>query len=42
MIPRHIQPEIHHQLDEYPIVTSIGPRESGKTTLVRAALPDYA
>lgn len=29
------------QLKEYPIVTVLGPRQSGKTTLVKAALPDY-
>ena len=42
MIPRQIQPELLHQLDEYPIVTVLGPRQAGKTTLVRAVLPDYA
>lgn len=42
MIPRHIQPELQQQLGEYPIVTVLGPRQAGKTTLVRAALPDYA
>ena len=29
------------QLTEYPIVTILGPRQSGKTTLVRAVLPNY-
>jgi hypothetical protein len=28
-------------LREYPIVTVIGPRQAGKTTLVRAVLPEY-
>jgi hypothetical protein len=41
MIPRHITAEFQTQLREYPIVTVIGPRQAGKTTLVRAALPDY-
>jgi hypothetical protein len=26
---------------EYPVVTVLGPRQAGKTTLVRMALPDY-
>ncbi len=30
------------QLNEYPIVTVLGPRQAGKTTLVKAALPDYS
>ncbi|MCH8538627.1 MAG: ATP-binding protein [Alkalimonas sp.] len=42
MIPRAITPELLLQLKEYPIVTVIGPRQAGKTTLVRAMLPDYA
>jgi len=41
MIPRHLQPELQTQLSEYPIVTILGPRESGKTTLLKAVLPDY-
>ena len=41
MIPRHLTPELLTQLKEYPIVTVLGPRQSGKTTLTRAALPDY-
>ena len=41
MIPRHLQPELQTQLSEYPIVTILGPRQSGKTTLVKAVLPDY-
>jgi hypothetical protein len=41
MIPRHLTAELLAQLEEYPIVTVIGPRQAGKTTLVRATLPDY-
>lgn len=41
MIPRHIQPELQAQLSEYPIVTVLGPRQAGKTTLVRSVLPGY-
>ena len=41
MIPRQLKSELLQQLSEYPIVTVIGPRQAGKTTLVRATLPDY-
>lgn len=41
MIPRRIQSELQAQLSEYPIVTVLGPRQAGKTTLVRALLPGY-
>lgn len=41
MIPRTLTAELLTQLGEYPIVTLLGPRQAGKTTLVRAALPDY-
>lgn len=40
MILRFLKTELLTQLGEYPIV--IGPRQAGKTTLVRDALPDYA
>lgn len=30
------------QLKEYPVVTLLGPRQAGKTTLARALLKDYA
>ncbi|WP_022954286.1 ATP-binding protein [Leucothrix mucor] len=41
MIPRHLTSELLTQLKEYPIVTVLGPRQAGKTTLTRNALPDY-
>lgn len=41
MIPRIAQQELLAQLQEFPIVTVLGPRQAGKTTLVRSALPDY-
>ena len=41
MIPRSITPEFLTQLNEYPIVTVLGPRQAGKTTLVRETLPDF-
>lgn len=42
MIPRLLKKELLKQLDEYPIVTVLGPRQAGKTTLVIDALPDYS
>lgn len=41
MIPRNLTSELLTQLKEYPIVTVLGPRQSGKTTLTRAVLQDY-
>ena len=41
MIPRHLNARLVKAVTEYPVVTVTGPRQSGKTTLVRAALPDY-
>lgn len=42
MIKRHIEPEFLQLLGEYPIVTILGPRQAGKTTLARQLLPNYA
>lgn len=41
MIPRILTDELLAQLAEYPVVTVIGPRQAGKTTLAKAALPGY-
>lgn len=41
MIPRLAQTELLNQLGEFPIVTVLGPRQAGKTTLVRVALPEF-
>lgn len=41
MIKRDIITELYTQLKEFPIVTVLGPRQAGKTTMVRAALPEY-
>ncbi len=41
MIARELESELHTLLGEFPIVTVLGPRQAGKTTLVRAALQDY-
>ncbi len=40
MIPRHAAATLHRLLAGFPVVTVTGPRQSGKTTLVRAALGD--
>jgi predicted AAA+ superfamily ATPase len=42
MIEREITKELLMLLKEYPIVTVIGPRQAGKTTLVRKVLLDYS
>ncbi|KNZ31356.1 MAG: hypothetical protein AD742_17465 [Methylibium sp. NZG] len=39
MIPRAAAPRILRLLDGFPVVTVTGPRQSGKTTLMRALLP---
>ena len=39
MIPRHAAPRILRLLQSFPVVTVTGPRQSGKTTLVRQLLP---
>lgn len=39
MITRKIEPELLVFAKEYPAITILGPRQSGKTTLARAAFP---
>lgn len=41
MIKRKILPELKKLLSEYPIVTILGPRQAGKTTLAQASLKDF-
>lgn len=41
MIPRILTAELLAQLREFPLVTILGPRQAGKTTLVRHALPGF-
>lgn len=41
MIKRQIEVELHRLLEEYPIVTLLGPRQAGKTTLAKTSLPQY-
>ena len=40
MIPRTASARLRRLLQGFPVVTVTGPRQSGKTTLVRALLPD--
>ena len=40
MIIREITKELTESAAEYPVVTVFGPRQSGKTTLVRMTFPD--
>ena len=42
MLHRDITDEFRVLLTEFPVVTVLGPRQSGKTTLVRQVLRDYA
>jgi len=42
MIPRQIQHELLLCAQEYPAVTLLGPRQSGKTTLAQMAFPNHA
>jgi predicted AAA+ superfamily ATPase len=42
MIERQIAPILTSLFDQYPVVTVTGPRQSGKTTLCRAAFSDLA
>ncbi|MBR6057224.1 MAG: ATP-binding protein [Victivallales bacterium] len=41
MIARKLEKSFREALKEYPVVTVFGPRQSGKTTLVKACCPDY-
>lgn len=41
MIDRELKIEFLRQLGEFPIVTLLGPRQAGKTTLAKTLLPDY-
>ena len=41
MIKRDIEPVVIKAARDFPVVTLIGPRQSGKTTLVRTAFPDH-
>ena len=41
MLLRTLQPTLRRAAKHYPVVTLTGPRQSGKTTLARAAFPRH-
>ncbi len=41
MVTRRFAASLHRLLRRFPVVTVLGPRQSGKTTFVRAALPGW-
>ena len=41
MIRRTVEEKLKYYLKKYPIVTLTGPRQSGKTTLLRHSFPNY-
>ena len=42
MVERELEPDLKRCAAMLPVVTLLGPRQSGKTTLVRAAFPQHA
>lgn len=42
IIKRTIEPYVKKLARQFPVVALMGPRQSGKTTLVKAVFPDYA
>ncbi|MCK5798932.1 MAG: ATP-binding protein [Deltaproteobacteria bacterium] len=42
MIPRHLATVLRREATRNPVVTVLGPRQSGKTTLVRSTFPEHA
>jgi hypothetical protein len=42
MISRRLEGRLTKALEQYPVVSVLGPRQSGKTTLVRHYLPDFS
>jgi uncharacterized protein len=41
MIERALKSKLLEMISKYPIVTLMGPRQSGKSTLLRTSFPDY-
>ena len=41
MIERHIKDSLKHYLEKFPVVLLTGPRQSGKSTLLKNYFPDY-
>lgn len=42
MIPRLLEPQLRAYATWFPVVSVTGPRQSGKSTLVKAAFPEYS
>ena len=42
MIRRTLEKRIHSLAKQYPVITLTGPRQSGKSTLLKHSFPDYA
>ncbi|NBF39571.1 MAG: AAA family ATPase, partial [Spirochaetes bacterium] len=42
VVPRTLAPSIQRLLKKYPVLFITGPRQSGKTTLLKELLPHYA
>ncbi len=42
MIARHFSARLQHLLRHFPIVCVLGPRQCGKTTFIKAALPQWS
>ena len=42
MFARHLTSKLLESVKQYPVVSLTGPRQSGKTTLVRTILSDNA
>jgi predicted AAA+ superfamily ATPase len=42
MIQRHIADKVLQLATQFPVISVTGPRQSGKTTLVKQLFPDYA
>ena len=40
-IERRIEKALHQAMADYPVVTVVGPRQAGKTTLVQHTYPQY-
>jgi len=41
MIPRHLSKHLLKYSKQYPVIALVGPRQSGKTTLVKKLFPNY-
>lgn len=42
MIERELQNKIKEMAGKYPVVTLTGPRQSGKSTLLKTTFPNYS